>query len=527
MTAALAAGSALVIWIAVASLDWRITHDTPLLLYQGFLIERLGLVPYRDFWDNNPPGTQLLHALVGRLFGHEDRALRWLDLGMLALTLTATVRALKRLDLHVAWGAAAVWGLLYLGHGAGFQRDDVVTLLTSLALAVTLSRWTVAARAATIGLLFGLAATLKPPALVALPFLLGYLAHAEDSDPPTSRLARLFVWAGLGVGMPLLAVFLYLWATGAVSAFLEMARGYWPLYTRVSGGLATIQSPLFNLYSGYRVFGRLQWWLLPAVLGLAVGLYVTRRDDQKRRVVLLLGGLAAGFLAYVGIQGKFFGYHWYPFHYCLALLASLCLLDLGHGVPRLVRGLPALGLLAFLYWNVKLPLDFQAQRQGQQPAVPKGGRPDEIATFLRANLQPGDTVQPLDWTGGVIHGMLIAGAKPATPFLYDFPFYHHVSSPYVFELRGRFLESLRAARPRYVIEIPGEEKPWVRGLDTTRDFNKLRRFLETNYVEVVNRNGYVIYERRPGYLPFRRSAASSRWKRCSPASRRTESRPAS
>lgn len=28
----------------------------------------------------------------------------------------------------------------------------------------------------------------------------------------------------------------------------------------------------------------------------------------------------------------------------------------------------------------------------------------------------------------------------------------------------------------------------------TRDFNKLRRFLEANYTEVVNRNGYVIYE---------------------------------
>jgi len=497
----LAAATALFVLVAVFSLDWRIAHDPPLLLYQGFLIERLGLVPYRDFWDNNPPGTQLLHALVGRVFGYGDRALRWFDLGMLALTLAATARAVSILDKHAAWCAAVVWGLVYLGYGAGFQRDDVVTLLTSLALAVTLSRRPVALRAGLIGLLFGLAATLKPPALVALPFFVGYLAFAEDGLPRasgslTSRRARLFAWAGVGVSVPLVAVFLYLWATDALEPFLEMARGYWPLYTRLSGGLATIQSPLFNLYSGYRMFGRLEWWLLPALAGLAAGLVAFRHESERRRCVLLMSGLAAAFLAYVGIQGKFFAYHWHPFQYCLVLLASLCLVDLRERAPALVRVLLPLGLGAFLLRHVELLPDFRAQWQGRPLSVPKGGRPDEIAAFLEANLRPADTVQPLDWTGGVIHGMLIAEARPATPFLYDFPFYHHVSNPYVFELRGRFLLALRSARPRYVIEVPGEEKPWVRGKDATRDFNKLRRFLETNYSVVVKRNGYVIYERR-------------------------------
>jgi hypothetical protein len=212
--------------------------------------------------------------------------------------------------------------------------------------------------------------------------------------------------------------------------------------------------------------------------------------------VLLLLGTTAAFLAYVGVQGKFFGYHWHPFHYCLTLLASFCLIELRGRAPVLARLLIPLGYVAFLAHHVALPPDFRAQWRGEPPAAPKGGRPDEIAAFLKANLRPGDSVQPLDWTGGVIHGMLIAQARPATPFLYDFPFYHHVSSPYVFELRGRFLEALRGARPRYVIEIPGEEKPWLRGIDTTRDFNKLRRFLDANYAQVASRNGYVIYERR-------------------------------
>ena len=48
---------------------------------------------------------------------------------------------------------------------------------------------------------------------------------------------------------------------------------------------------------------------------------------------------------------------------------------------------------------------------------------DEIAAFLlAADLQPGDTVLPVDWTEGAVHAMLIAKALPASPFIYDYYF---------------------------------------------------------------------------------------------------------
>ncbi len=496
---ALLCATAFLSFVAAASLEWRMAHDPPLNMYQGFLIDRLGLVPYRDFWDNNPPGSQLLHALVGHVFGYGDRALRRADLLLLGVTVGGTVAALWPMGARAAWCAGVLWGLVYLGRGPSFQRDDLVILGLSLGGAVAFSarRGPSHARAVLLGLFFGAAATLKPPALVALPVLIAFLATDAPSAPRVARrMLRLLAWSALGGAIPLLAVTLYLWRSEALSPFLEMAQGYWPLYTRLSGGLATIQSPSFNLYSGYRMFGRLQVWLWPAGLGALIAYWATRSSPRPRRALWALVALALALLGYVGIQGKFFPYHWHPFLYCLVLLMSLSLMELDARLPAAVRVLPPLVLAAFLFHHLPLAGAMRARLEGRPAAPPKGGRVDEIAEFLRANLRPGDTVQPLDWTGGVVHAMLIAEARPATPYLYDFPFYHHVSNPYTFELRGRFLEALRLARPRFVVEVPGDEKPWVRGKDTTRDFNKLRRFLEANYVLRVSRNGYVVYQRR-------------------------------
>lgn len=499
--AALLGSSALLAWLAWRSLDWRMVHDPPLLLFQASLMDRFGLVPYRDFWDNNPPGTQWLHLAVVRLFGYGDRALRAADLALLGGCLAATFLALAGLGRRAAWGAGVVWGLVYLAGGPGFQRDDVVVLLASLSLAAAVAwRTPPARRAAVIGLLLGAAATVKPPALVALPPLLLYLA-AEGSDgrgfkAALRRTLPLLGRALAGAALPLLATFAWLWRSGALGPFVEMARGYWPLYTRLSGGLGTIQSPFFNLYSGYRVFGRLGPWLLPATAGLAWAWRASRGDAERRRRIALLAGLAVAFLAYVGIQGKFFVYHWHPFLYFLVVLSSLALLPAAHDTrSRALAAVPPLVLFGFLALRLGPPAQLVGRAESFA-AAPKGGRVDDIAGFLAARLRPGDAVQPLDWTGGVAHAMLITGARPATPFLYDFPFYHHVSEPYVFELRGRFLEALRKAEPRFVVEVPGDDKPWVRGKDTTRDFNKLRRFLEERYQVVADRLGYVVYERK-------------------------------
>lgn len=90
--------------------------------------------------------------------------------------------------------------------------------------------------------------------------------------------------------------------------------------------------------------------------------------------------------------------------------------------------------------------------------------------------------------------MLLARARIATPFLYDCQFYHHVSSPYVQQLRRLFIRQMREVPPRFVIEVI-TNRPWVTGADTTHTFPELRRLLDAHYAVVFQRDDYCIYER--------------------------------
>ena len=126
---------------------------------------------------------------------------------------------------------------------------------------------------------------------------------------------------------------------------------------------------------------------------------------------------------------------------------------------------------------------------------PKKGRVDEMAAFLKSRLQPGDRVQPLDWTGGALQAMLLARVRPATPFIYDVEFYHHVSNPYIQSLRRRFIAGLRLSQPRFIIEVVAADKPFVQGQDAA-PFAELSQILQSDYAVALEEKDFKIYRRK-------------------------------
>ena len=128
---------------------------------------------------------------------------------------------------------------------------------------------------------------------------------------------------------------------------------------------------------------------------------------------------------------------------------------------------------------------------------PDWKRVEGVTAYLNTYMKPGDKVQTLEWGDGTIDALLLAGAIPATPYIYDLFFYHHVSHPYIQTLRKRFIKSLKQSKPRFVIEVPAIYRGWWTGNDTTKEFPELRSLLKTEYT-VSQKNdsgGYIIYER--------------------------------
>lgn len=498
--------TALALWLALylwVSRTWRMTLDAPLMVYVAFLYDRFGLVPYKDVLTMSYPGTHIFHLLVGRALGWGDAGFRLALWGLLAAQGAATWAAMRRFGPRVAAGATLIFSLVLLhgGPAMGLQREAVALLPLTLALATTVAGEGRAQgrRALLIGFCCGLAATIKPHLAIGLPLFLLFLLRGEAAGWPAPRAwLRVGIGAGIGLALPLLLAWGWVWRQGAWPAFLDMTLHYLPLYLRLTGEHVTIAgvNRLIYLLNSFGKLGGLGMWLAPAAVGWVSGwLHGGWGPAQKEQSLLLLG-LAGLYSLYPLGSGQFWDYHWLPFQFFIVLVAALCL------TPRRAHPLPgrghALAPLATLLIVLLLALapthEFYGQLWDQPPRPPSQGRADAIAAFLRQHLDPEDEVQPLDWTGGAIHGLLQAEARLATRFFYDFYFYHHLSSPVIQGMRRQFLADLAAAPPRFIVEVTQKRRP--SGADTTTAFPELRAFLAAHYRLAASGEGYLIYERR-------------------------------
>ena len=329
-----------------------------------------------------------------------------------------------------------------------------------------------------VGLCFGIAGTIKLQALIGLPcviiFLLAQMHERARLD--FRSMARATLIAGLGVALPLVVMVVALWYMGALADFLEIASNYWPLYGSLTGTHVTIvngERPAY-LLQGYWSYLSHFWLLLPAVVGCLVALWPGILLPRQRREIYLLIGMALIYGIYPGISGQFWAYHWLILSYFATQLVSLCFVEGRSARPIGWSLLPVIVALAAMVMSIQLPVETSTQLARQEVPGPKDGRVDEIAGYLQSHLREGDTVQPLDWTGGALHAMLIAQAPIATRFIYDFHFYHHISTPYNRQLREEFMTELAARPPRFIIEI-NTNKPWVSGTDTTERIPRATR----------------------------------------------------
>ena len=114
---------------------------------------------------------------------------------------------------------------------------------------------------------------------------------------------------------------------------------------------------------------------------------------------------------------------------------------------------------------------------------------------MNENVGPDQTVQPLDWMGPSVHAMLLAETRLATRFMYDYHFYHHISSSPVRHLREIFIAELQFAKPDFVIVAQERFKSSVRGFDTSDHFDALEEFLDQYYELIQEEDAYHILAR--------------------------------
>lgn len=497
------------------SLGWRIRHDTPFLLYMAYIMDRWHYVPYRDFHDVNMLGSYLIYQAVGHFFGFTDEGVHRADILILLSIMGLTVLTLWRVGLCAACFTAVLFPLMYLGLGSQMTiQRDYLTLLPALlgtgiatGLPVLAPQW----RALGAGVGFGMAAAIKPHAIIGLGAVVIYLAQEESADTPGWRpFCKALFWngvqAGLGVLLPVLAYVGYLAYHGALGDFLDSAINYVPLYAAMNGSHRILTGHEKFLYTLDNALSFKEKWpmLCAALMGAGCGFALLRNNAPARRIAGLVLLMLPVYAFYPAITGQFWTYHYLPFHFWMAACTGLLFAKYSAPVPWQQRVLPMLMLLLIFTYEYRPQAGF-APLHIVGKTSPNKGRVEEIAKYLKENMQPGDTVQPLDWVGGgMLHAMLLADARPATRFLTYFDFFHHVDDPCIQNLRKRFMEELSAAKPRFILEWKHGNRGWVSGPGTADRFPEAERYVRYLYEPKKVGPEYIIHERRPipGPLPL-------------------------
>ncbi len=490
-----------------ASLSWRLKHDPPFMIYMSYIMERFNMIPYRDFFDVNMLGSYISYQMIGKVFGFTDAGYHRGDVALLLVLMVITAGILWRFGFRAVWAAGLIWGLVYMREGAAMtlQRDYLAVFPMALGLgaAVGLPRVSPQWRALLAGIGFGFAASIKPHMVLGLIPVILYLAEEESINTPgwRARFIALF-WngfqAGLGAMLPVLAYVGYLVYHGALGPFLDSAFNYVPLYAEMTGGHALLEPAARRAYvidEFFQMGGRWQL-LLIGFIGLAAGFSNLRNNFGERRVLGLLLMLVPAYLLYPAITGQFWPYHYFPLIYILSISAAIAFAPHAPGTSWHQRWVPMLLVVLVLCHVLQAHMGFKAMLNGGREA-PKGGRVDNIAKYLKENMQPGDTVQPLDWVGGgMLQAMWYADAPPATKYLTYFVFFHHVDLPYIQNLRKDFLVAVDEAKPRFIIEWVPERGDWVKqGPRMAKRFPEAEAWIKEHYVKRQSGRGFVIHER--------------------------------
>ncbi|HWP30606.1 MAG TPA: hypothetical protein VNK96_02630 [Fimbriimonadales bacterium] len=484
----------LLLTVAFISLKWRIQHDLPAVLYPGYLFMQ-GNIPYKEIFDINFPGSFFLYGFLAKFIGIENISLRLFDLLMLFLLSWMGWVCFGPINKKGTLFGISSFGLFYLGDSwwLSLQREVFILLflLFSLVLLLKNSERYNFIRFGMIGLLGGCSALIKPHAL--LGFLWIVIWDGFFRKPKDSAFGKRWVFAFCGFIVPWALTIIYFQKIGALRDWLDLTVNYLPLYGSIAGNIEVVEGSerLLRILQGLLLTGGMFAFAGVSLLSGIVGL---REHQEGRSRVLLLLGLAFAYWLYPVIPGQFWLYHWIPFVYFACLLGGLSFFSMD--APRNLRPTRVL-LLAGVVLTSSLLFPTRALKEAISETNPRElARVDEMVAFLKPRLKPGDNIQPLDWTGGAIHAMLILRAKLATRYMQDFHFYHHISHPYIQSLRLDFITKLEREKPKFVIRVLSPDKPWVFGPDTTKEFPELNSFLSKEYVIVKEGTDYQILERK-------------------------------
>jgi hypothetical protein len=501
------------VWLLRALTRFELGLDQGIYAVVGDAVLR-GDMPYRDAWDFKTPGVYLAYALARAAFGPELYSVRVLEACGLVSLLPAFALLSRRFAGGIAPGLFAatlgISGHVWLGfwHTAQPESFGGVLVCWAIVLAVVPAgvRWQGLAFVAS-GLLYGLAALMKPPLGGGILVSAGFAAAAAwRAAPPARRtgaaLRPLALFAAGGLA-PVLLTLLWFAARGALPALGDALFGFAPEYTRMNFEPGSLRVFLFRAAE----FVLFRFSLLHPI-GLVLLFALPPLAAREREGVAHLGGVLALMLIGVALQGRFFAYHFGAALHLLALLAGWGLWKLTRLGRRFALGHALLAALVLLYANANglsepISGSFLTRVRQLDTGAARNQPLRRVAAFVSARTPVDEPIyvwgfEPLLYE--------LAGRRPASRYVYNAP----QRAPWSRDAaRPQLMEELRAHPPAAILVERGDRHPGTAGSDgdstaALAQFPELREFLAAGYEEAASLDRFTVHLRRGAGAPPRR-----------------------
>ena len=408
--------------------------------YVSDVMDRGG-IPYRDAFDQKPPGVYYLYNVSFRLFGHALESPRITALIFTGAACLMVFLFVSRISgdffgglLGMAFLGLSSSAAAYTGYGS---NSEIFTLPFLLGGCLPLLDDDAPPRAYLVsGLLFGLAFVIKQ---VAAPIAFAaFLCSASRLFRKPTRLAAssgLFI---LGSAAPLLGLMLRFAMLGAFRAFWD---GFYTFNAGYAGTipLRTACRIFLNSMKTILSMDPITW--LAASAGLAS--FLLRRQERffKRLILSLLLGSFLG----VAASRRFFPHYFVIMLPFLSIAAAL-------GAARLNRVWPRALWLLILAADVALQARYAAAPAKELLAGLYGEAPFyqslALGKYLRSRAEPGATAFIAGSEGQIL---FYSGLKCPTRIFYFYPL--QILSTLRDGFRREVLSSLKAQPPDFFLQV--------------------------------------------------------------------------
>lgn len=466
--------------MALSSLSWPIFNDLASMGWFAQIANQYQVLPYRDYWDLNFPGTHVLYQLIGQLFGFSEKGFHRADLLILVISVFGIGSFLRKWSWQSAWMGCVAFALVYLGYGSKVTLEREFFILVFLVWSlVALFRWQFnsAIRYFFTGVFFGLIATIKPHALIGIPIILWidwiYPHRNYSNHTRLKHLLYLFLGGSCVVGIALIGLYQQGLLHGFIDGFnfLSSYRNTFYSCLPAASGVSHGVNLLFS-FTGIPLNSQeflqhsliVLWLPIMLIIPALIGIRAKPPKDEHLEARMLMS-LIAAYWGYVLIANRFYYYHYLPMMLMLVLLGAWALSDKLPYFQRHSIFFQCLvgGWFSFLVITPPFGIVTASQTRYSLSTISITEQVKQMTVYLREHAHPGDSIQGLLGPNHAVHYVaLLTNLRPATQFLLTI---HVTDGPRDRKIKNQqqFIAEWHAHPPRFVVtyisdpltQIPG------------------------------------------------------------------------